>query len=455
MCPAPNLSTDESQIWKSRVPPCRCKCDRKQRTLKQGDLNNNLTRPLFGMRLKRLATLLIVSLSLFALKSYSQSNSYADKECLLCHGQPEISQITSGGKVRSLFVDPEKWNQDIHHIGHLLCVDCHTQANPYLHFREGSIKVDCARCHPEEAEEYLKNVHLTFSSPSPGKELPLCFHCHTKHHVLPHDDPASSVHEKNIGETCSNCHAEVMVQRIFGGGSLGKISGHRKGDISERFDMRICISCHYQDSAHGTKRVYKAFCSRCHDVRTMANFVMGPTHLSSIRSSPLNDWASALVLTIVLGVCAYLGYRSRKSVANRIKSWLEDMRIEDKTPEKDTGAVKKEGPEPQTLPEKDSETKKEEIKHEQEAPEEKKEEAEKEDPRLKEATPKEEETKVTDKVQEEEQGKEQVDEKKDSSVSEHTPKEDDQTPHPEKEDQTHKQTEEPENNANEGERETE
>ena len=395
------------------------------------------------MRLKRLATLLIIPLSLFVQESFSQSHYYADKECLSCHGKPEISQIMSDGKVRSLFVDQGKWSQDIHHRGNVLCVDCHTQANPYLHFREGHVNVDCARCHPEEAEEFQRNVHLTFSAPSPGKELPLCFHCHTKHHVLPHDDPASSVHENNIGETCGSCHAEVMVQRISKGGSLGKISGHRKGDISERFDMMVCINCHYQDSAHGTKRVHKDFCSRCHDVRSMANFVTGPTHLDSLRASPLNYLSSALVLSLVVGVFVYLGYRSRESIVNRVKSWFEGMRIEEETHEKDAEVQRKEGQEPEPQPEQFPEgVEEEEIKHEQEMQEgqEQEEEVEKEEPASKEETPKKEETKDPDEIQEEEQRKEPVEEKNDSQIPESKEEEEE---------------EEEEDNGNEGGRETE
>ncbi|MGD8536813.1 MAG: cytochrome c3 family protein, partial [Candidatus Aminicenantes bacterium] len=238
--------------------------------------------------MKRSIVIFFISFFLFVQQPFSQSYSYPDQDCLSCHGKPDIAQITIDGKVRSLFVDPEEWNQDIHHIGRLLCVDCHTFANPYFHFREGYIDVDCARCHPEEEEEYQKNIHLTFAVPSPGKELPLCFHCHTKHYVLRHDDPSSSVHQDNIGETCGSCHAEVMVQGVLTGSSLGKISGHRKGDIAEKFDMNICINCHYEDSAHGVKRVYKDFCSRCHDIRSMANVVMGPTHTALPRYSWLN-----------------------------------------------------------------------------------------------------------------------------------------------------------------------
>jgi hypothetical protein len=280
------------------------------------------------MRLKILSVGFFIPLFLFVQLSFSQSSRYSDKECLSCHGKPEITQIMSDGKVRSLYVNPEEWNQDIHHAGSVFCVDCHTHANPYIHFREGFIDVDCSRCHPEEAEEYQKNIHATFASPSPGKELPLCFHCHTKHHVLRHDDPSSSVSENNIGDTCGSCHAEVMVKGIIKGSSLGKISGHRKGDISERFDMRVCISCHYDDSAHGAKRVYEDFCSRCHDVRSMANIILGPTHLNSQKVASLNYLNSALVLSFVLCVFLFFGYRSRGKIVNGVKSWLGGMTIQ-------------------------------------------------------------------------------------------------------------------------------
>jgi hypothetical protein len=321
------------------------------------------------MRLKILAIVLLSPLVFFVQQSFSQSPVYSDKECLSCHGKPEIAQIMSNGKVRSLYVDPEEWNQDIHHTGSVLCVDCHTQANPYVHVREGFIDVDCSRCHPEEAEEYLKNIHATFAAPSPGKELPLCFHCHTKHHVLRHDDPASSVSENNIGDTCGTCHAEVMVKGIIKGSSLGKISGHRKGDISERFDMRVCISCHYEDSAHGTKRVYKDFCSRCHDVRSMANIILGTTHLNSQRVASLNYLSSALVLSFVFGVCIFFGYRSRGRIVNGVKSWLNSMTIqeEDKPPEDEVEDKEKEGTgleiQPENAPE---ETGKEDTEPQQE-----------------------------------------------------------------------------------------
>jgi len=297
------------------------------------------------MILKKSIFFIFLSLLIFYNYSFSQNSIYTDQDCLSCHGKSDIFQITKDGKVRSLFVDPEEWAQDIHHKGNMTCVDCHTYSNPYVHFREGVVDVDCARCHPQDAEEYQKNIHLTFAVPSANKELPLCFHCHTKHHVLLHDDPLSSIHEKNIGETCGLCHPEVMIKGILKGSSLWKISGHRKGDLAEKFDMEVCINCHYDDSAHSTRSDVKDFCSRCHDYRSKASFLMGSTHIDSIRSAWLNYVGSGLVIFFLIGAFVSIGYKSRKGIINSIKTWHARMRTEDKEVEEKKQAAQLQGPE--------------------------------------------------------------------------------------------------------------
>lgn len=279
------------------------------------------------MHLKKCFFIFLFSFILLSNRALSQTSLYTDQHCLTCHGKPESFQSLSSGKVRPIFVNPQEWPQDIHYKGKITCVDCHINANPFLHCREGFIRVDCARCHPEEAEEYQKNIHLTFAAPSAGKELPQCYHCHTKHHVLRHDDPLSSVHEQNIGETCMACHAEVMVKSILKGTSLRKISGHRKGDISEKFEIKLCINCHYDDSAHGAKRAYKDFCVRCHDVRNKGNLLMGPTHLDSKRWIRLNYPASTIAFLFLVGTFIFFGYRARKGLLKRIKGWHESMKV--------------------------------------------------------------------------------------------------------------------------------
>jgi hypothetical protein len=286
-----------------------------------------------GMKNTRIILILVFLGLGIELHSFPKTPPYSDQECLTCHAKINIAQVLEDGSVRSLFVDPEEWSQDVHQKGHLSCVDCHIAANPYVHFREGFLDVDCAKCHPEQAEEYLKNVHYEFMPVSRDKELPLCYDCHTKHHILRHDDPSASINTKNIEATCGECHPEVMVKSILKGASLGKISGHRKGDVSEKFDMAICIQCH--NPAHGTNTVYQDFCTRCHNPEKTADIAMGPTHLNSAKWMGFNTAGDSIALLLVLGTFVFLGYRSRKTFAGKLRDWHNSMKIEEELTEDD------------------------------------------------------------------------------------------------------------------------
>ena len=297
------------------------------------------------------------------LHSSPDTPKYSDQDCLACHGDANLAQVLMDGAIRSLYVDPEAWAQDVHKMGQLSCVDCHTHANPYVHFREGFVDVDCSKCHPEQSEEYLKNVHFEYTPLLPDRELPLCYHCHTKHHILRHDDPSASIHENNIEVTCGECHPEVMVKGLLKGSSIGKISGHRKGDMSEKFDMTICIQCH--NPAHGSDTVYKDFCTRCHDPMQQANIAMGPTHLNSTKWMGFNTVGGGLALFLILGTFVYLGYKSRGGFGTRIRDWHESMKVkEEKKGKKEESPDKEEDKEPENMdsekePEKKNETEEE------------------------------------------------------------------------------------------------
>jgi hypothetical protein len=291
----------------------------------------------YNMKVKRALILLTFTTLIWAVMIAGQDEKYRDEDCLFCHGKPGHSQITPDGKTRSLFVDRDEWSRDVHRKIGMVCVDCHLNANPFIHFREGFIPVKCGRCHPQEEEEYLKNVHNTFRSSevTPGKELPECYHCHTTHHVLKHDDPRASIHEDNIGDTCGSCHPEVMISGILKGSSLGKISGHRKGDMGERFDMNVCINCHYADSAHGDKRVYKDFCSRCHDPGSKGNLIMGGTHIHSSRWSSLNIASVAVLLLFFVAILVFQAFRLSGKAWQGIKKITQET--EEEPPEERQG----------------------------------------------------------------------------------------------------------------------
>jgi hypothetical protein len=121
-----------------------------------------------------------------------------------------------------------------------------------------------------------------------------------------------------------------MVSSLLKGSSLGKISGHRKGDISERFDMKACIHCHHP--AHSSTGVAKDFCGRCHDASKEANPIIGPTHLSSLKWMRLNYVGGVLVVFLVLGAVLFVGYRSRKGFILKCQTWLKSMEKEEQEP---------------------------------------------------------------------------------------------------------------------------
>jgi len=277
---------------------------------------------------KKISIIFAALLFLFIRYSPTQPPVYTDQDCLECHGKSNLAQILSDGTTRSLYVNPEEWSQDVHHLSKLTCVDCHINANPYLHFREGYIDVDCESCHRAETEQYQRNIHFEYRPLSPDRELPRCYHCHTRHSVLKLNNPQSSVHENNIADTCGSCHPEVMVRSLVKGSSLGKISGHRKGDISERFDMKICIHCH--NPAHSTTGVAKDFCARCHDVNQTATIITGPTHLDSTKWMRPNYVGGALAIFLLLGITIFAGYRSRKGLLTKFQIWLKSMEMEEK-----------------------------------------------------------------------------------------------------------------------------
>jgi hypothetical protein len=67
----------------------------------------------------------------------------------------------------------------------------------------------CARCkqHGDEYDTYDDYYHgKAYKAGAP--DAPACWDCHESHDILPKSDPASSVNEANVGETCGTegCH---------------------------------------------------------------------------------------------------------------------------------------------------------------------------------------------------------------------------------------------------------
>ncbi len=119
----------------------------------------------------------------------------------------------------------EEGNEDVP-----TCTDCHG-----VHSVEGPTDSPfhlfsptiCAECHADAElmgkygistdvfETYLADFHgttvLLFERLAPDQETnkPVCIDCHGVHHIVPADDPESSVFRENLLRTCQRCHPDA------------------------------------------------------------------------------------------------------------------------------------------------------------------------------------------------------------------------------------------------------
>ena len=100
-----------------------------------------------------------------------------------------------------------------------LCTNCHSAHevdDPTTTDQRSEMAHDCGNCH----EKYLKSYHDGFHGKAAhvGRaHAAVCSDCHTPHQNLPASDPASSVHDDKLIETCgrSSCHTGHTVNASF------------------------------------------------------------------------------------------------------------------------------------------------------------------------------------------------------------------------------------------------
>ena len=104
-----------------------------------------------------------------------------------------------------------------------LCTDCHgehaiigpKQAASPVH--PSHVRDTCARCHADVrlSRRFGLPSHVVVSfdasfhglaSRAGSQTVANCASCHGYHNILPSSDPASSIHPKNLPETCGKCH---------------------------------------------------------------------------------------------------------------------------------------------------------------------------------------------------------------------------------------------------------
>jgi len=108
-----------------------------------------------------------------------------------------------------------EFNESIH--GQLLaegrtdvptCSTCHSThgiAPATLETFVAEAVAECGTCHAEMLNTYTGTYHGKVTAMG-FTGIAACSSCHTAHHILPADDPTSSVHADNLLATCASCH---------------------------------------------------------------------------------------------------------------------------------------------------------------------------------------------------------------------------------------------------------
>ena len=174
----------------------------------------------------------------------------ANKDCLTCHGQPDVT-MTRDGETVSLFVDEKLYSESVHEG--TACAQCHTDVTVSQERACETVQsaaVDCSICHAEQVAEYQGSTHGTLHAENDA-DAPSCQDCHAKHATLDKDFPESPTYARNVPVLCGTCHrvGEQAATRI-------------EADVED-------IVGSYEDSVHGrglikSGLVVTATCADCH-----------------------------------------------------------------------------------------------------------------------------------------------------------------------------------------------
>ncbi|HCS49403.1 MAG TPA: hypothetical protein DIW61_14585 [Candidatus Aminicenantes bacterium] len=197
----------------------------------------------------------------------SPSPASPNAACLACHGS-----TATASKLR---LKESHLPASVHSA--LLCTDCHAvkagERPGDIPHQEDIPSPDCtSSCHREDNKarpgldplSYPDSVHGRAYLERGVGEVAKCWDCHGKHNIRACTDPESTVHRKNIPQTCTSCHEDMAV--------VVKYHIHREMPYQE-----------YMKSVHGKALFEKglvqfaAVCTDCHGVHDIKG--VGEPHL--------------------------------------------------------------------------------------------------------------------------------------------------------------------------------
>jgi formate dehydrogenase gamma subunit len=181
----------------------------------------------------------------------AEDDEFEAESCADCHG---------GGDEKIPVVTMDMIGMSVHDGED--CESCHEDAELDTH--EGGLEpVDCATCHDEEAEVYVKHGLLMVGV---DPDIPGCADCHGSHEILVSSDEGSQVHPLNMPETCGSCHEDYALTQ------------------NHKFLAKHPVES-YRASVHGKAiaggRYKAATCNDCHSTDGTAHRILSPGDLNS------------------------------------------------------------------------------------------------------------------------------------------------------------------------------
>ena len=150
-----------------------------------------------------------------------------------------------------------------------LCTDCHGEHKILKHTNEASqvnaahIRDTCGSCHgdvrlsrkfglPGDRLVSFDSSFHGLAGKSGSQTVANCASCHGVHNILPSNDPKSTIHAKNLPQTCGKCHPGAGSRTYCSGesrrnASITRSSAQRLKAYSAGRSSRIVIGWSFQN----------------------------------------------------------------------------------------------------------------------------------------------------------------------------------------------------------------
>ncbi|OGO22054.1 MAG: hypothetical protein A2144_06225 [Chloroflexi bacterium RBG_16_50_9] len=198
--------------------------------------------------------------SIFVLNS-ARVYALDENNCLVCHGNPEMTKINGDGKKISLYVNSEAVNTASHRF--INCTTCHPSYTVIPHrvdtpLTKLSLAEKCGSCHQYEYKLHRESIHGQQLA-NGNLDVATCVDCHSPtgnpHSVIRVLEYNAPTYKKNIAQTCAGCHNDASLMANYG--------------IVEKVYESYMRSFHGKAMKLGTYEITqldKATCTNCHGV---------------------------------------------------------------------------------------------------------------------------------------------------------------------------------------------